>query len=128
MAKDHLKSERMKILELVSKGVISVEDAEKLLNAMGDQDTIQNESVISAKKAPFRMLKILVDSNDGDQVRVELPIEFAKLLKSKRFNMGSLNDTDIDVDTLIEMINTGAVGEIVNIKSSDGDVVKIVVE
>ncbi|MFA5290228.1 MAG: hypothetical protein WC351_04225 [Candidatus Izemoplasmatales bacterium] len=128
MAKDHLKSERMKILELVSKGVISVEDAEKLLNAMGDQDTIQNETVISAKKAPFRMLKILVDSNDGDQVRVELPIEFAKLLKSKRFNMGSLNDTDIDVDTLIEMINTGAVGEIVNIKSSDGDVVKIVVE
>jgi hypothetical protein len=118
----------MKILELVSKGVISVEDAEKLLNAMGDQDTIQNETVISAKKAPFRMLKILVDSNDGDQVRVELPIEFAKLLKSKRFNMGSLNDTDIDVDTLIEMINTGAVGEIVNIKSSDGDVVKIVVE
>ena len=128
MAKDHLKSERMKILELVSKGVISVEDAEKLLNAMGDQDTIQNETVISTKKAPFRMLKILVDSNDGDQVRVELPIEFAKLLKSKRFNMGSLNDTDIDVDTLIEMINTGAVGEIVNIKSSDGDVVKIVVE
>lgn len=128
MAKDHLKSERMKILELVSKGVISVEDAEKLLNAMGDQDTIQNETVISTKKAPFRMLKILVDSNDGDQVRVELPIEFAKLLKSKRFNMGSLNDTDIDVDALIEMINSGAVGEIVNIKSSDGDVVKIVVE
>ena len=128
MAKDHLKSERMKILELVSKGVISVEDAEKLLNAMGDQDTIQNETVISAKKAPFRMLKILVDSNDGDQVRVELPIEFAKLLKNKKMMKLDTDDFDIDVDELIEMINSGIVGEIVNVKSADGDIVRILVE
>jgi hypothetical protein len=57
-----------------------------------------------------------------------LPIEFAKLLKSKKFNIDSLDDIDLDVDTLIEMINSGAIGELVNIKSADGDIVKIVVE
>ncbi len=127
MSKDELKEERMKILELLTKGVISADEAEKLLSALGD--TSQPEPFpVSQKKGAFRMLKINVDSADGDVVRVELPIEFAKLLKSKKLNVGNLDDMDIDVDALIQMINAGAIGEIVNIKSADGDVVKIVVE
>jgi hypothetical protein len=38
------------------------------------------------------------------------------------------DDFDIDVDELIEMINSGIVGEIVNVKSADGDIVRILVE
>ncbi|MBU0996606.1 MAG: hypothetical protein KKE16_01010 [Firmicutes bacterium] len=127
MSKDELKEERMKILELLTKGVISADEAEKLLSALGE--TSQTETFpATQKKGPFRMLKINVDSADGDVVRVELPIEFAKLLKSKKLNVGNLDDMDIDVDALIQMINSGAIGEIVNIKSADGDTVKIVVE
>jgi len=74
------------------------------------------------------MLKIKVDSADGDEVRIELPIEFAKLLKSKKFNLDTLGDVDLDVDMLIDMVNSGAIGEIVNVKSADGDIVKIVIE
>jgi flagella basal body P-ring formation protein FlgA len=40
----------------------------------------------------------------------------------------NLEDMDIDIDTLIEMINSGAIGDIVNVKSADGDVVRITVE
>ncbi|MBN2503741.1 MAG: hypothetical protein JXB20_00180 [Bacilli bacterium] len=128
MAKDALKEERMKILDLLSKGTITAEQAENLLGAMGEAEERVETEQVAKKKTPFRMLKILVDSADGDEVRVELPIEFAKLLKSKRFNIDSLNDTDIDIDQLIEMVNSGVVGEIVNVKSADGDIVKIVVE
>jgi hypothetical protein len=128
MAKSNLLPERMKILDLLAKGTITAEQAEKLLSAMEQGEAEVSSVQVVTKKAPFRMLKIYVDSADGDEVRIELPIEFAKLLKSKKFNIGSLDEMDIDVDTLIEMINSGAIGDLVNVKSADGDVVRITVE
>ena len=129
MARDEMKQERMKILDLLTKGTISAEDAERLLSAIGDRNEPDAPTVIVPdKKAPFRMLKVYVDSADGDVVKIELPVEFAKLLKSGKFNLDALEDVDIDIDALIQMINAGALGEIVNIKSADGDLVRIVIE
>lgn len=129
MSKDQLKEERMKILDLLAKGVIKADEAEKLLSSMERAETKYEEQIVvpNAKKAPFRMLKIFVDSNDGDVVRIQIPIEFAKLLKTGKFNM-NLKDSDIDIDALLDMINAGVMGEIVNVQSADGDNVRIVVE
>ena len=129
MSKDQLKEERMKILDLLAKGVIKADEAEKLLSSMERTDEKYEEQIVvpNAKKAPFRMLKIFVDSNDGDVVRIQIPIEFAKLLKTGKFNM-NLKDSDIDIDALLDMINAGVMGEIVNVQSADGDNVRIVVE
>lgn len=130
MSKDELKDERIKILDLLAKGVISADEAEKLLSSIDrPQSQKFDEQVVvpNAKKAPFRMLKIFVDSSDGDVVRIQIPIEFAKLLKTGKFNM-NLKDSDIDIDALLEMISAGVMGEIVNVQSADGDNVRIVVE
>jgi hypothetical protein len=130
MSKDQLKEERMKILDLLSKGIISSDEAERLLSALSKADDFigQKESIKDiGKKVPFRMLKIYVDSSDGDVVKIQIPIEFAKLLKTKKF-AANLEGTDIDIDALLEMINEGVVGEIVNVESNDGDVIRIVVE
>ena len=130
MGKQELKEERMKILELLSKGVISADEAEKLLAALGSDEEKEPTVIIPTKKKDqFKMLKVFVDSADGDEVRVVLPIEFAKLLKGKNFG-GRIGDSDldIDVDMLIQMINSGLVGELVNVKSANGDIVKVVVE
>lgn len=126
MKKNEYKEERMKILELLAKKVISAEEAEKLLSSIGvneDEEVVQVE-----KKNQFRMLKILINSADGDNVNVQIPIEFAKLLKSNKFANLNTGDLDLDIDQLIEMIQSGASGELVDIKSADGDTVKIVVE
>jgi len=125
MAKDNLKEERMRILELLSKGIITADEAEKLLSAVGEEPV--KTELVTNKKDQFRMLRIYVDSADGDEVRIQVPIEFAKLLKSGKFNV-DFDDMDIDVDSLIEMVNNGVIGELVNVKSADGDIVKIVVE
>ncbi len=126
MSNNEMKAERLKILDLLAKNVINAEQAEKLLAALQKPEG-ENVS-FQPKKNQFRMLKILVDSADGDEVRVELPIEFAKLLKSKKIMKVDTDDFDLDIDELISMINSGVVGEIVNVKSADGDIVRIVVE
>lgn len=126
MSSNDMKAERLKILDLLSKNVINADQAEKLLAAL--QTPEQESFNVQPKKNQFRMLKILVDSADGDEVRVELPIEFAKLLKSKKIMKVDTDDLDLDIDELISMINSGVVGEIVNVKSADGDIVRIVVE
>ncbi len=128
MKNSELKEERMKILDLLSKGVISAEEAEKLLGALSNDEKEFEVIMPNKKKDQFKMLKVLVDSADGDKVRIELPIEFAKLLKNKKLTRIDEDDLDIDIDALIQMINAGVVGEIVNIKSADGDIVKIIVE
>jgi len=131
MSKEQLKEERMKILDLLAKGVISADEAEKLLGAMNTPELNFGEQVVipgvPSKKFPFRMLRIYVDSKDGDVVKIQIPIEFAKLLKTGKFNV-NLQQSDIDIDAILEMINQGFVGELVNVESADGDIVKIVVE
>lgn len=124
---DSIKEERIKILELLQEGTITTEEAESLLSAIANskaEPQIQNKS----KKFPFKMLKIIVDSSDGDKVRVNIPLEFAKLLKNSKFGNVDLNDFAVDLDSILEMISGGASGEIVNIQTEDGDEVRILFE
>lgn len=114
-----LKEERMKVLEMLKEGIISVSDAEKLLAAVDGEK-------ITTKKGPFKMLKIEVDSDEGDKVRIQIPVEFARLLKGNKIN-ANLGNYNLDIDSILEMVNTGTVGEIVNV-NSDGDRVVIKVE
>lgn len=111
-----LKEERMKILEILKEGIISVDEAEKLLNAVDREDQLPR------KKQPFKMLIIEIDSEDGDEVRMQIPIEFTKLLKGNKFNV-NLGDFDIDIDKLSKLVDAGAVGELVNVNSGGNKVI-----
>ena|SRR5690554_3088088 len=125
---DQLKEERIKILELLQEGKITPEDAEKLLTALAGDEKKAEGFVKKEKKAPFKMLRIFVDSKDGDRVRVNIPIEFSKLLKSGKFGNFNFDNVDLDIDQILEMINSGAEGEIVTVDSASGDKVIITVE
>ncbi len=125
---DQLKEERLQILELLKAGTITPDEAEKLLSALMSQP--EQEVVVAPKdkKQPFRMLKILVDASSGEKVRVNIPVEFARLLKNGKFGNTKLDDFEIDIDAVLDMVNQGILGEIVTVDSEDGDKVRIVVE
>lgn len=116
-----LKEERMKVLEMLKENIITVEEAEKLLNAIDS-----NDEVLVREKNKFKMLKVIIDSTDGEKVRMQIPIEFAKLLKSDKFNL-NLDKANINIDELIAMIDSGVMGDLVNI-DADGNKVTIRVE
>lgn len=129
MSKDTLKTERLQILNMLKDGTITAEEAAKLLEAL---EASVPTTVVPKKGQSFKMLKVLIDAKDdedGDNVkmRVQIPVEFARLLKSQRFAGTDLSEYDIDVDALIEMVNSGAIGEIVNIDADDANI-KVIVE
>lgn len=120
------KQERKEILQMLKEGTITFEQAEKLLDAIEEKQEAGHVEVVS-KPGSRKMLKILVSTNDGDNVKVQIPVEFAKFAKKGTSNL-KLDEFNVDIDSVIQMIEDGALGEIVDIKTADGEIVKIVVE
>ena len=78
------------------------------------------------------MLRILVDSADGDKVRVNLPLVLVLAALDMGAEMPQISGHDslknIDFRQIAEMVRQGAVGNLVDVESSDGDIVHIFVE
>lgn len=122
-------NDKLRILEMIENKTITAAEGAELLKAL---DTNEAKSPIARnKKEAFKMFKIKVLSGDGDKVNVQIPIEFAKVALSsgKGFmKVDQLEGLDLDVDQIIEMIDSGMLGKIVDIESADGDIVEIVIE
>ncbi|HHX00774.1 MAG TPA: DUF2089 domain-containing protein [Acholeplasmataceae bacterium] len=133
--------ERMKILEMLKDGIITVDEAEDLLKTIDsvDEETVPQEEV--TKKNNLRMFKIKVTSHNGDNVNISIPVAFLKAAiasgnidnivnKSVKINGvdHGLISENIDVDMLIACIDNDYVGNLVDVTTSQGDIVKIYFE
>ena len=78
------------------------------------------------------MLRITVDSADGDRVRVNLPLAWVEIALEIGMEMPQINGTDalkgIDLHKILELVRQGLVGNLVEVDSADGDKVRIFVE
>ncbi len=78
-------------------------------------------------------LRIKVLSAQGDKVRVNLPMALVKWglecgiqVAPQMSSIESLKD--IDIKALVDMVERGAIGKLVEVESAQGDTVEIVVE
>ena len=78
------------------------------------------------------MLRIVVDSADGDRVRVNLPMALVKVAIETGITMPQINGSDalknIDFAQIFALVENGAIGNLVEVESADGDNVRIFVE
>jgi len=85
------------------------------------------------------ILRITVDSSDGDRVKVNLPMALVKaaiemgLPFVSNMNFGNNESANsalkqIDFSQIITLVESGMVGTIVEVDSADGDKVRIFVE
>lgn len=78
------------------------------------------------------MLRIVVDSADGDRVRVNLPMPLVQLGLDMGISMPQVSEKEalknIDLHQLVTLVQQGAIGNLVEVESSDGDTVRIFVE
>lgn len=76
------------------------------------------------------LLRVNIDSNDGDKVRINVPYKLGLVLMQS----GAVGDKNsdalknIDFKQIAEMVKMGILGPIVDIESADGDKVTITVE
>lgn len=86
----------------------------------------------SRKDIKDMMLRIVVESSDGDKVRVNLPMGLVQVGIETGMEMPQISGNDalknIDLRKIMEMVSQGAVGNLIEVDSADGDTVRIFVE
>ena len=107
--------------------------ADELLTGKNDQVKM----VPVEQRKPFDQLtmRIKINSTDGDKVRVNLPMPMIKVCMEIGVNMmpnmgGEQGEMfkNVDMSKLVQMVEMGMIGKLVEIESADGDTVEIVVE
>lgn len=78
------------------------------------------------------LLRVYVDTVNGDVVKVSLPYPVVKELINVGKNISSvvsgIDLSGVDFETIFAMVESGALGEIVNVKTQNNDIVRVVVE
>ena len=101
----------------------------------GKQDEVK--LVLPAQRKPLEelTLRVKINSSQGDKVRVNLPMTLVKLAMEVGVDVvpnmtGEAGNMlkDIDMNKVIEMVEKGLIGKIVEVESAQGDTVEIVVE
>ena len=78
------------------------------------------------------LLRIIVDSADGDKVRINLPMALVQVAMEMDVEMPQISGKEdlknIDLNQIMELVRQGAIGNLVEVESADGDTVRIFVE
>lgn len=124
-----MSDDRLKILEMIQDKTITAAEGSELLKSLDEAD--KKIAIAKPKKQAFKMFRIKVISADGDKVNVQIPIEFAKMaLRSGKgfMKVDQIENLDLDIDMILEMIDSGMLGKIVDVESADGDTVEITID
>ncbi len=99
----------------------------------GRNDEVKMVPAEQRKPLAQLTMRIRVDSADGDKVRVNLPMSLVKVGLEVGLDMsagvnGMENLKNVDLSKVLEMVEHGLIGKLVEVESADGDTVEIVVE
>ena len=93
--------------------------------------------VPDGKRKPFDelVMRVLVNSSQGDKVRVNLPMTLVKVameigvdvVPNMRGEHGDMMK-GIDLEKIVKMVESGLIGKLVEVESAGGDTVEVVVE
>ena len=126
---DYKMNEEVKrILKMVEEGKIDIDKASELIEAINKS---ANAKPLNLSKNLDKMLKVRVLSASKDTVNVNVPVKFLKAIGNAVNNIkipGISEKDGIDVKMIMEAIDSGLVGKIVDVKSSNGDIIEVSIE
>ncbi|MCG0276027.1 MAG: helix-turn-helix domain-containing protein [Thermosediminibacteraceae bacterium] len=78
------------------------------------------------------ILKIVVNSSDGDKIRVNLPMSLVKIGLEMGMKMPNISGNnalkEVDLEQILALVEKGVIGKLVDVESARGDIIEIVVE
>jgi hypothetical protein len=128
-----MKEEIAKVLTMVQDGKIDAEKASELIDVLKEKEVGSNRSYKTSNYAE-KILKIRVESAENDNVKVNVPIKLVKaLLVAGNSILASIPESekyvkDIDINLIIEAIENELDGQLVDIKTGNGDIVSVIIE
>ena len=105
----------------------------------GRSEEVRLVPVEQRKSLDELTLRIRVNSSDGDKVRVNLPMTLVKVCMEIGVEIGpgmagmaGIEGMDglknMDMARIVELVDKGLVGKLVEVESAEGDIVEVVVE
>ncbi|MBC8061692.1 MAG: hypothetical protein H7Y18_13635 [Clostridiaceae bacterium] len=123
-----MKEEVKRILKMVEAGKIDIDKASELIEAINKPINVKQ---LSGSENQDKMLRVRVLSVTKDTVNVNVPIKFLKAIGNAVNNIkipGISDENGIDIKMIMEAIDSGLEGKIVDAKSSNGDIVEVSIE
>lgn len=129
-----MNEEVLMILKMVEEGKISADKAKELIDAL--KNTSEDTTAVAPKIYDEQFLRVEVLSHEGDKVNIKLPIkvirEVVKVTGKLPISTHVKGMEEIDIealmDTIVSCLDKEVMGEIVDVRSSEGDIVKIVID
>lgn len=129
-----MKEEIAKVLAMVQEGKIDADQGAELIQVLQEKVGTTNNVVEKSTKYLDKTLKIRVESVDNDNVKVNVPIKLVKVVLLAGHSIAASMPQsekyvkDIDINLIIEAIENELDGQIVDIKSANGDIVSVIIE
>lgn len=78
------------------------------------------------------MLRLVVESCDGDSVRINIPMALVQVALEMGVDLPQVSGNDalknIDLQQIVNLVHHGVMGNLMEVKSAEGDIVRIFVE
>lgn len=125
-----MKEDVTRILKMVEEGKIDSAKAAELIDALNTKSEIIKSESSPSTSYNDKMLKVNVISKEGDNVHVKLPVRVIKALGSAVVKMPGVSDKvgELDMDMILQALDSEVIGKIVDVQSANGDFVEVVVE
>jgi hypothetical protein len=139
--------DRKRILSMLAEGKLTIDEAERLLQTIGipkNESGVQKDLSVSNNKRDLKYLRVVVDSKQGDNVNVRVPValmraglKFSALIPPQAYRKinekMAENGVDLDINALlkdgdIEQIIESMADLNVDVNSAQGDIVKVFFE
>lgn len=99
----------------------------------GNNNEVKLVPVEQRKSLDELTLRIKVNSEEGDKIRVNLPMSLVKICLEMGVEItpqmtGIERIKSVDLNKIMDLAERGLIGKLVEVESADGDIVEIVVE
>lgn len=126
---------KKRILKMVEEGKLSAEEAIKLLDVLDSNENsdivlkdeiVEDDDFFNIKNdgQKGKMLFVRVKGKDGSKVKVNMPLEFIKIMGGIGVMYSNeLEKYNIDIAKLMDAIDNGLVGRIVEVEDGNDKVI-----
>ncbi|MGM9925107.1 MAG: SHOCT-like domain-containing protein [Bacillus sp. (in: firmicutes)] len=129
-----MKEQITRVLTMVQEGKIDADKGSELIAVLKEKEATGSQVVEKPATYLDKTLKVRIVSAENDNVMVNLPIKLVKaVLMAGHSIAASIPQSekyvkDIDINLIVEAIENELDGQIVDIKSANGDTVAVFIE